>query len=104
MRKSGNISWLRIGAESLAIVASVLLTHGVDAWWSDRQLLMSLHQSLSALRAESESNIRLIEHELTYRKAVTEVIARLRQIADSDERPELAENGSSPWSFERRLY
>jgi hypothetical protein len=51
---------------------------------------MSLHQSLSALRAESESNIRLIEHELTYRKAVTEVIARLRQIADSDERPELA--------------
>jgi len=52
---------------------------------------MSLHQSLSALRAESESNICLIEHELTYRRAVTEVIARLRQIADSDERPELAD-------------
>lgn len=30
------IQWLRIGAESAAIVASILLAFAIDAWWTER--------------------------------------------------------------------
>ena len=55
-RKRGNwiakkheIPWLRLGAESVAIVGSILLAFAIDAWWAE----------LSDRRAESEELSRL---------------------------------------------
>ena len=37
MQNVREIPWLRIGAESVAIVASILVAFGIDAWWEGRQ-------------------------------------------------------------------
>lgn len=36
MKLSTQISWPRIAAESIAIIASILLAFAIDAWWQDR--------------------------------------------------------------------
>lgn len=37
MQKVREIPWVRIGAESVAIVASILLAFAIDTWWEDRR-------------------------------------------------------------------
>lgn len=55
MTSSQKIPWLRIGTESVAIVASILLAFAIDAWWQNRaesrvevQYLLALHDDLTA--------------------------------------------------------
>jgi len=52
MRTAENISWPRIIAEGLAIVASILLAFGIDAWWQDRQTRFEEQQILQGLTEE----------------------------------------------------
>jgi len=52
MRTAENISWPRIIAEGLAIVASILLAFGIDAWWQDRQTRFEEQQILQGLQEE----------------------------------------------------
>ena len=52
MRTAENISWPRIIAEGLAIVASILLAFGIDAWWQDRQTRFEEQQILQGLKEE----------------------------------------------------
>lgn len=84
MKSSRGITWLRIGAESIAIVASILLAFAIDAWWADRQLRLDLQQNLVALSGELESNLRLIDRELSYRQAVISSIETLTQNKPGD--------------------
>ena len=37
MGKLQSISWPRIIAEGVAIVASILIAFSIDAWWTERQ-------------------------------------------------------------------
>jgi hypothetical protein len=37
MTETHNIAWKRVLIEGLAIVVSILLAFGIDAWWEDRQ-------------------------------------------------------------------
>lgn len=63
MRTAGNISWPRIIAEGLAIVASILLAFGIDAWWQDRQTRSEEQQILQGLKEEFVSiNAVLTDH------------------------------------------
>ena len=57
-------------AEGVAIVISILLAFGIEAWWSNRQDLEVLHENLTALRDELHGNLREIQDELSYRQAV----------------------------------
>lgn len=64
------LSWIRIAAESAAIVASILLAFAIDAWWqerSDRKAELVLLERLRADYIEIQSSLRLVEEE--HRKA-----------------------------------
>jgi len=61
MTKLHNIPWLRIGAESVAIVASILLAFAIDAWWEgikDRRLET---EYLERLLEDQQANIAMVE-------------------------------------------
>jgi len=71
------ISWPRIFAEGATIVISILLAFGIEAWWSDRQIRQDVQNNLIALREELDSNLGVIERELSYRQAVISSIESL---------------------------
>ncbi len=75
MTKYQEIPWLRVGAESVAIVGSILLAFAIEAWWQDRNELAIEQRSLSALLAEFEENDELLReardgYERTYTAAI----------------------------------
>ncbi len=60
MTKIQEISWVRISAEGVAIVVSILLAFWIQAWWDDKQqeaderiVLQSLLEDLYRLQAQS---------------------------------------------------
>ena len=66
MSRIREFPWLRIGAESAAVVASILLAFAIDAWWDERKeasleqellavLLIEFKQNVNLLRSASES-------------------------------------------------
>jgi hypothetical protein len=69
------IAWLRIGAESLAIVTSILLAFAIDAWWQSRNDRATEQDILVALLEEFEQNEVLLaqaraEYETAYMAAI----------------------------------
>lgn len=72
MTRYQEIPWLRIGTESVAIVASILLAFAIDAWWVDGQERDEEQRLLVALRAEVQNNILELDAQLAYRNAVAE--------------------------------
>jgi len=52
MRTTADINWPRMAAEGVAIVASILLAFGIDAWWQDRQTRFEEQQILRGLQEE----------------------------------------------------
>ena len=52
MRKLQEISWIRIGAEGIAIVVSILLAFWIQAWWDDKQLRENERVILESLLTE----------------------------------------------------
>jgi hypothetical protein len=62
------ISWLRVLVESVAIVASILLAFGVDAWWDrhrealeEQTALQGLYADLTASVAQLDDVVRMHE-------------------------------------------
>lgn len=74
---SRNIPWARILAEGIAIVTSILLAFGIEAWWSERQNQEVVEAHLAAVKGELQANVRAIDHELVYRTAVLDSIEKL---------------------------
>jgi len=74
---SRDIPWPRILAEGVAIVVSILLAFGIEAWWSDRQIRQVVQENLIAVREELDVNLTVIERELIYRRAVISSIEKL---------------------------
>jgi hypothetical protein len=64
-----NISWGRILAEGSAILVSILLAFGIQAWWEERQERAEEAELLSRLHAEFSTNLARID-ERTYYGAV----------------------------------
>lgn len=77
MLASHKIPWPRILAEGVAIVVSILLAFGIEAWWSNREFRLTVQENLIALTNEINSNLREIDHELTFRLAVNASIENL---------------------------
>jgi len=52
MNRLQHLPWLRILAEGIAIVVSILLAFGIQAWWEHRQIRIEERAALSALLGE----------------------------------------------------
>jgi hypothetical protein len=68
------IPWARIFAEGVAIVVSILLAFGIQAWWDEFQAGSRERSHLGALQAEFRENIdslrsKITEHESLERSA-----------------------------------
>jgi len=58
---TSRLPWLRVTAEGTAIVVSILLAFGIQAWWEGRQQQTELRQLLLLLDTELTRNSRLLE-------------------------------------------
>ena len=73
MMNNERIPWKRLFAEAVAIVLSILLAFGIDAWWDERnerieeeELLLALQIEFEANRDEVASVIKVHENALQY--------------------------------------
>lgn len=62
-----NLSWARILAEGSAILVSILLAFGIQAWWEERQERATETDLLSRLHAEFSTNLARIDERTFYR-------------------------------------
>lgn len=85
MANSSKIPWPRILAEGGAIVVSILLAFGIEAWWSARQLHLEEQNILRQLAAEFQTNA----HLLVERRHDHEEILRATELVLSLTGPEL---------------
>ena len=65
-----SVSWTRLAAESVAIVASILLAFTIDAWWANRADRIEEAEMLRSLQREFEQNLVALDEQLAYRNAV----------------------------------
>lgn len=72
MLKSREIPWPRIFAEGVAIVVSILLAFGIEAWWSDRQERAAEKELLSSIRSELAELHQVVDGRITYIKGIRE--------------------------------
>ena len=93
MKESQEIPWKRIFVEATAIVASILLAFGIEAWWQNRTDRFVEAQYLQAMRADLlRSLVLLDENEATQRRQV----GYLESL--------LLTNGDTPYSDELRRW
>jgi hypothetical protein len=72
-----SIPWPRIFAEGVAIVVSILLAFGIQAWWEGRQESQRETAYLLALRQEAQENRSVFEERLSLAEGRLEDIDRL---------------------------
>jgi len=61
MKDVQSIPWRRISVESIAIVASILLAFGIDAWWGERLERSQEQILLTRLSTEFSTNLERID-------------------------------------------
>jgi hypothetical protein len=61
MKNAQEIPWKRISVEAVAIVASILLAFGIDAWWGERLEQSNEQVLLTRLGAEFAANLDRID-------------------------------------------
>jgi hypothetical protein len=61
MKNVQTIPWKRISVESIAIVASILLAFGIDAWWGERLERSQEQILLTRLSTEFSTNLERID-------------------------------------------
>ena len=67
--KSHRLPWVRLFAETVAIVLSILIAFALDAWWDDRRENAEQRRYLVAIAADFEANQELLRrYESMYRE------------------------------------
>ena len=79
-----NLPWVRITAEGIAIIVSILIAFAIDAWWDERKEEQEAHRALTAIKAELHENIELIDRELAYRNASNAYIQEILDASGGD--------------------
>jgi hypothetical protein len=85
----------RLFAEGAAVVVSILLAFGIDAWWDGRQQLIEEAQLLVGLHSETSANLSVLRAGLDSLDAKQ---ARLRRFVLSTPTDYSRELGDSAWS------
>jgi hypothetical protein len=85
----GRLPWFRIGAESVAIVLSILLAFAIDAWWDYRQDRADEISILSELEAEYAAFSETIARRIGFYGAVVARLEWLLNEAPTLEEPPL---------------
>jgi len=81
---SRQVPWPRILAEGVAIVVSILLAFGIQAWWDGRQLAEERAQHLSLLQAQMSENRALLEVSDSLSRNAVDGLSELLSIMSPD--------------------
>lgn len=73
MERLRELPWLRIFAEGVAIVVSILLAFSIEAWWADRGDREEAKTLLEALREEMVANDVVVQEALQFHSALAEL-------------------------------
>jgi len=73
------ISWPRIFAEGIAIVVSILLAFGIQAWWELRNQRLALQSDLSALVDEFHATRMTLQSSLDWHRRIEAAAKELQQ-------------------------
>lgn len=84
MQKIPDISWKRVLAEGTAIVVSILLAFGIEAWWQDKQDRNDMRLVLSPLIEELTSLKQSDEQNQIYFSAIRESARELLHAAENE--------------------
>ncbi|MGD2123429.1 MAG: hypothetical protein PVJ76_16875 [Gemmatimonadota bacterium] len=76
-KKWKQVPWLRIGAEAVAIIASILIAFALDAWWDRRELAEREAWYLESLEKDCMENRESLEHVIQVQNDVMESIQKL---------------------------
>ena len=82
-----SIPWPRLAAEAVAIVASILLAFGIDAWWDARVERAREQVIIGDLATEFERNRALLRTMLEGHEERAEIALRLHAIATGAREP-----------------
>ena len=72
---------MRIGAESIAIVASILLAFSIDTWWDERQSVAEESAILQVLRSELEEAKKFAGDHRVYTRALNDLYRRFLEVS-----------------------
>ena len=76
-KKWKQVPWLRIGAEAVAIIASILIAFSLDAWWDGRELVDRELRYLQSLESDFLENRANIDRVIQVQTAVLEATRKL---------------------------
>lgn len=79
------IAWKRVFVEGTAIVVSILLAFGIDAWWDDRQQRASDTAHLHGVLEEFESHKLLLAEAIVSHRATIDLGYELFELLASDQ-------------------
>ncbi len=102
------ISWTRIVAEGFAIVVSILLAFGIDAWWNGRQQRAAELEALRAIHQEFQTNrelLRTVEEMHSEALMASRALLALAEIPRTelpapDSIEHLLQNARNNWTFD----
>lgn len=79
MSRSDRIKWTKLLAESVAIVASILLAFAIDAWWDERKERRYEQDALLGLKAEYGEHYKDISWQIDFHLQLLKGITTLLQ-------------------------
>ena len=79
MNNSRNIGW--IAAQGMAVLMSILLAFGIDAWWTEKQETQEVYGLLNVFNLELADNIVLVEEQQKFRNAKLQSAQTLLKLA-----------------------
>ena len=75
--RRNQVPWFRIGAEVIAIIASILIAFSLDAWWDGRELAEREHRYLLSLERDFRENQTDLERTIQVQNTVLESVQKL---------------------------
>lgn len=76
-KKWRQVPWFRIGAEAVAIIASILIAFSLDAWWDDRQAAEREQWYLLSLNRDFLENRTGLEHVIQVQDTLLQSVREL---------------------------
>ncbi len=92
MQDSRKIDWKRITAEAVAVVVSILIAFGIDAWWQERNEEVALVEYLVHFENEVIANDELIDKHLGLISGDLEALHRVFEALSDPEQQALDES------------
>lgn len=83
MKEQFSAKWIAL--QSIAIVGSILLAFGIEAWWSESEERDEELRLIQVLKAEMQNNLGLIDEQMKYRRAVIDAANQLLQASAKED-------------------